>query len=223
MAAVIAKGTPAQIAQVKMALSESVKVDLESLLATDYTVEFHTPAEFKAREFFIPGTQEAALGHVVGKNRLWINSLYAQRRPARARHVIRHEVLHPIITSRTTPARKAAWLPLMRQNDGDPVPDWSEPYWNRPSEILADGLAAYVADRGSPFDGYGDLVDPAAALKVLTDPDPAPVEPEPPPLPNPLPDPELLAAWARIVELEAALGVIDRTVQVVKPKTEVKP
>lgn len=236
MSNVIARGTAEQVALVKQALTESTRLDLQSLLPADYYVEFHTPAQFLRAGYIIPGTggskpkTEAnpkgglpALGYVVGKNTLWINSDYAARRPARARHVIRHEVLHPIIASRTTPARKAAWLPLLRQNDGDPVPDWDEPYWNRPSEILADGLAAYVANRTSPFDGYGDIIDPAKALKILTAPDPAPPEPEPEPLPNPVPDPELLAAYARITELELALAVIADVATKAKQEEEVVP
>ena len=142
MPKVVTHGTSAEILLVSQALSES-RVPLEPLLTHDYSITFYTPDQFREKGWTLPDGS-VALGHVAGPNALGMNSAYAKRRPKKAKHVVRHEVFHAIQGGKLTAAKKAAILPGLRKRDGTTPPRWAGVYQDRPSEIVADGLAAWI-------------------------------------------------------------------------------
>lgn len=180
---VIGRGSDAEIAQIRLALVEATQGlplprPFEECLTRDYIIEFHTPAEFKVRKFFVPGTKRAAYGYVVSANVLWVNSEEARQDPALGRHIIRHEIAHALWAAYLNFGKKVLLLPLMRFRDGTRPTKWQgvardghSVYENRPSEIIADKLAVAVSGKPSPWDQYRffglDITDLRRLIEIM--------------------------------------------------------
>lgn len=217
---VVAFGTDDQIRLVRQALDEAaLGVDLPKplaeLLPRVMTVSFHSPREMVEKGAIIPGSKTerhpdgvAAEGYVYDYNDLWINSSIANNRPRRARHIIRHELWHPIIRGLSS-VKKADLRQLMWRENGTHPQRWvASTYQMQPAECLADSLAEACSGIDSPWDDYAYYgleireidfrkvvgivfrVDPVV-ITPTEDPD-AEVEPAPSPLPMPDPQIEIL-------------------------------
>jgi hypothetical protein len=211
---ITAKGTTEQVALVRQALDEATKspVPLETAVPRPYTIEFHSVEEFRARGYvFADGVVNE--GRVVDRDTLWINARVARRQPRKARHIVRHEIAHVLPL---TSVKKAELMLLMDKANGSHPTNWRPTiYVNRPSECYADTFAEAVSGVDSPWDDFAyyqlDIAEenhPQVVAIVFRD-DTTPVSPEPLPEPLPLPSPELLAAQARIVELERRMTEIN--------------
>jgi hypothetical protein len=201
---VTAVGEPAQVALVDDAVTgaKNLPKPLADLPKRPYRVEFHTPAEFLARDFVIPGTDKAAWGYVAATRVLWINS---SLRPWKARYTIVHEIAHALDSDYLDTAKKAELMALMNVSPrlwrgGD--------YANRPREIYADAFTEAVGIASPLDDFYGDITDanlPGLIAITFRPAPPPPVVEEPPDPPLPLPDPDLEKALGRISQLEKQL------------------
>lgn len=203
---VIARGSDADIALIKQALDECVNLPkpLQDCLTTDYAIEVHSPAEFKAAEALIPGTKFPAEGYVISKGLLWVNRRITSTKAARARHIVRHELAHVLPL---TGLKKADLMGLMSKEDGSHPTDWrGGGYVNRPSECFADTFAEAASGKDSPWDDFAFFrldvkeVDLPQFVAIALRVDPTP------PIPDPIPDP----LPPQSPELKAALEALDK-------------
>lgn len=211
---VTADGDAAFIALIGQALVEAkngvpLPAPYEELLAHNFKISAHTPAEMIASGAIIPGTKDAqhpkgiaAYGYVFDFDDLWLNLRIVTHRPNLARHISRHECAHVIPTSKDM---QNDMLPLMWRENGSHPTRWKVgKYENRPEESRADTLAEAVSGIDSPWDDfhyYGLDVHEAdfpAFVAIQVRAPTTPIEPPQEPLPTPLPDPQLLILQARL-------------------------
>lgn len=227
---IVAKGSDAFCALVGLALDECDQ-PIENLPLRTYTIEEHTPAEFRDAGYVITATGDTAEGYVASRDTLWLNSRVVANKPRRARHIVRHEVAHVIPL---TAAKRQALMGLMVNANLEHPTDWrAGSYLDRPSESFADTFAEAVSGIDSPWDDFAFYrldVDDGLLPKFVTialAPDPTPPVEPPPPDPLPPVDPiiaVLRAANAQLTEqlaeaeeaattLGTALGIAEATLE----------
>lgn len=207
---VIARGDATFIALVKDALDEckNLPEPLQDIIAADYVIESKSPLEMVNSGAIIPGSKNAhwpkgkpAEGHVMAHNVLYVNEKIARTKPARARHIVRHELFHVVLL---TDAKRAELMALMLDEAGKHPTNWrGGAYQGRPSECYADTMAEAASSLDSPWDDFAyfslDVAETSYArfieitLRLPTPVDPPPtVDPgTPPPLP---PEPDYVTA-----------------------------
>jgi len=213
---VTARGSDAFVKLVRLALNECVNVNnpkLEDRLPTGYTIEEHTPEQFKQRGFvFDDGTVNE--GRVASAGLLWVNSRIVRGKPRRARHIVRHEISHILPLSE---AKKHELMALMWKKNGTHPRRWSSKlYEAQPEECHADTMAEAMSGIDSPWDDFTfylvdvQELDHPKFLDITFRVDPPPPIPDPPPpivppSPVPLPPEDPVVA-----ELEARLEAIEK-------------
>lgn len=209
---IIARGSAGFVALVKQALDECVNQRIENLPKRDFTIEEHSPAEFRAEGYVIKATGDTAEGYVVDRDTLWLNSRIVKNKPGRARHICRHEIWHVVPF---TAAQRTDMMALMVRADGNHPTDWDNGgYLSKPYECAVDTLAEAVSGKDSPFDDFAfyrlDVVDAALPqfLTIALRADSAPIPPDPNPEPQPPVDPQIAVLKARVATLETALTEI---------------
>jgi hypothetical protein len=170
-------------------------------LDSDFRIEGHTPAEFRARNLVVPGTKRLAWGHVIRKGLLFVNNGQQVRRQI---YAYRHEPFHPLFAKNITKSKSEALQKLVVPVDGTV-------YQNRLSEVMCDAMVELFWGQGSVLDKfYGDIADKdlQQAFDILMGPSTEPPVITPPPIPLPLPDPEIAILTQKVVDLERVLGTI---------------
>lgn len=208
---IIARGSDAFVALVGLALDECVNQDIRNLPARDFTIEEHTPAEFRAAGYIIKATGDTAEGHVVGGHKLWINSRTVAGRPKRARHIVRHEIGH--VVPLTDSKRTGLMSLMLTATDAHPTVWAGGGYLSKPYECFADTFAEAVSGQDSPWDDFAfyllDVPDAdvpkllAVAMRVDVKP------PLPPVTPDPLPptDPKVAVLTAENATLKTKISL----------------
>lgn len=200
---VTANGSDDFIALVRLALDEAKlsPVPLETAIARNYTIEQHSNAEFRAAGYILPNDITAE-GHVVGGDKLWVNGRIVNRKPKRARHIVRHELAHVLPL---TAQKKTDVMALMAREDGTHPTTWKGGgYLGRANECYADTMAEAMSGIDSPWDDFAyyrlDVADADLPkfLDITFRADTTPVEPDPPPDPLPPISPDVVAVQAQL-------------------------
>lgn len=174
---VTAVGDDEFLTLVRKALDEAAQGEplpdlFENLPPDPYRMEEHTPAEFKAKGYVIPGTNIAAYGYAINPHLLWINRRLVRRQPKKARHVCRHEVSHTLDGAYLDSDKRGEIMLLMEREDGSHPTRWRRrtKYENRPSEAYADSMSEAVSGIDSPWDDFAyygcDMADNDVHLLV---------------------------------------------------------
>lgn len=214
---VIAVGKPVHVDLIGEAIREArqgiaLPAPLEDLLPRDYRIEAKPKRDMIAAGAIIPGSISparprgvAAHGFVRARDLLWVQEEYLDGRPAKARHTVRHEICHPIVSSRVSKTKQRELLALMKKADGTAPTSWNTADYELSRwEIVTDKLAEACSNKDSQYDEFMffDLDIPPEnylrMVEIIFRPSAAQPVPEPTPQPQPLPDP-------RIAQLEAAV------------------
>lgn len=214
---VTAIGSDDFLALVQQALAEAkqglhLPKPYEELLTREYTIEEHTKAEFTTAKYYASAGQLAE-GIVVSDSRLWVRADIIRNKPARAKHIIRHEIAHAIADIYLTQPKKLELLTIMEDKNGQHPTAWKGgKYWHRPPECYADTLAVAVSGKDSPWDDYKayaldiKTADYWRLIDITFRMDPLPPEPDEPD-PIPLPDPRIAELEAEVKSLQAQLAL----------------